>query len=482
MPGITEKEAAHLLRRLGFNGAPNDIAALLGTKRDKAIDRLVNFGKIDNSLLEGRLRQDFPFYTAKSEAPLNDTNFNETEIRQWWLERMLLTARPLEEKLTLFWHNFFATSLDKVPVVHMFAQNQTLRQFATARFDDLLLQVAQGPAMLIYLDGVVSTDKEPNENFGRELQELFSMSPFDVVTGEANYTEQDVKEIARAFTGWRFRKSADPSPFAYEWFLDTAQADSRSKTIYGQTANFSGQDVITVIASRRATARFLVKRLFEFFVYPLDLNSAADRATIEKFADLYFANDHSIRELVRAIFKSPEFFSERAFFGLIKNPVEFVVGTMRMLGATFQFGSPEARNLDLERTLRSMGMDLLKPPNVFGWRLNLGFVTNDAMLERYNFADLVIGGSARTSSTQPGLVAPNFFNSVKASVKKTLTASLVPFGSLEFAPEVIDRLQTYLLADPNGNPAPWTTNRILGLFKVINFTRLVICLPEFQLN
>jgi uncharacterized protein (DUF1800 family) len=133
--------------------------------------------------------------------------------------------------MTLFWHNFFATSLDKVSPLFMYLQNLDLRRLALARFDDLLLQVAQGPAMLIWLDGVTSTQADPNENFGRELQELFSMGTHDAVTGEPNYTEQDVKEITRAFTGWRFRKSADKSPFAYEWFLDETQADTRAKTI-----------------------------------------------------------------------------------------------------------------------------------------------------------------------------------------------------------------------------------------------------------
>src|SRR5262249_10141375 len=155
-------------------------------------NRLIDYQKSDNTSMDAALERDFEFLRAKSETALNDQNFNETEIRQWWIARMLSTARPFEEKMTLFWHNFFATSVEKVPVVHMYLQNLDLRRLALTRFDDLLLQVAQGPAMLIWLDGITSTEREPNENFARELQELFSMGTHDVVTGEPNYSEQDV--------------------------------------------------------------------------------------------------------------------------------------------------------------------------------------------------------------------------------------------------------------------------------------------------
>jgi uncharacterized protein (DUF1800 family) len=309
------------------------------------------------------------------------------------------------------------------------------------------------------------------------------MGPFDISTGEPNYTEQDVKEIARALAGWRFRKSAAASPFAYEWFLDDAEADSGSKTIYGQTANFTGQDVITVIANRRATARFLVKRLFEFFVYPLDLTTDADKATVERFADTYFSVNHSIKELVRAIFKSPEFFSDRAFFSLVKNPVEFVVSAIRMFSATVTFGTPEKRDAAIETSLRNMGMELFKPPNVFGWRLNLGFVTNDAMLERYNFADLLTTGTPRTAITDPGVTPPLIGQDVKKTAVKTLAAALTPFAQLELDAAVMSRLEAYLLADLQGNPATWNPHNFgFDFLKVINLCRLVVCLPEFQVN
>src|SRR6266513_629649 len=192
---------------------------------------------------------------------------------------MVHTRLPFEEKLTLFWHNHFATAISKVPEILMYIQNLTLRQNALGRFDDLLLRVAQDPAMLVWLDGITSARGKPNENFARELQELFTMGIVDVVTGERNYSEDDVKEIARAFTGWKIAPPRGvPNPFAFGFFVNPDEHDNTAKTIYGQTANFGGEDIVTLIAGRRPTARFLARKLIETFVYPLN-GTSNDAAT-----------------------------------------------------------------------------------------------------------------------------------------------------------------------------------------------------------
>ena len=160
-------------------------------------------------------------------------------MQRWWFTRMVHTQRQFEEKMTLFWHNHFATASSKVDDIFMIVQNLTLRNNALDRFDDLLLKVAQDPAMLLWLDGVTNVSGQPNENFSRELQELFTMGIKDVVTGEPNYTEQDVKEIARAFTGWKFFRPRDnPSPYAFLFFENPPEHDDKIKTVYGQTLNF----------------------------------------------------------------------------------------------------------------------------------------------------------------------------------------------------------------------------------------------------
>src|SRR5262249_5931940 len=170
--------------------------------RDRAVDSLLNFDSVDNSDLENRLNKSF---NPKKFTPNDD-------LQLWWIIRMVLTARPFEEKMTLLWHNHFATALDKVPYSLMYVQNQMLRSSCLDRFDDLLLQVSQDPAMLVWLDGVTNKLRHPNENYARELQELFTMGTHDVVAATPNYTEQDVKEIARAFTGWGFHEKEGKKP------------------------------------------------------------------------------------------------------------------------------------------------------------------------------------------------------------------------------------------------------------------------------
>ncbi|HEY9232981.1 MAG TPA: DUF1800 domain-containing protein, partial [Blastocatellia bacterium] len=337
MASLSYDEAAHLLRRGGFGGSPDEIDNLASRGREGAVDYLLNYSQINNQAMDDLLRASFDFSDLG-----NNQKFNNGEIRRWWVTRMVTTQRQFEEKMTLFWHNHFATASSKVQDIYMYVQNLKLRQMALGRFDDLLLQVAQDPAMLIWLDNVTNVLGKPNENFGRELQELFTMGINDVVTGTANYSEADVKEVARAFTGWNFQR-AQGSQYGFSFRLVTNQHDNGAKTIYAGTpaqtsGNLSGEDVITVIANRQATARYLTWKLWNFFAYPLT-TSAADHATIDKFANVYLSNNHSVKELVRAIFTADEFFSERARFALVKQPVELIVGGIRMLGAQYLFGT-----------------------------------------------------------------------------------------------------------------------------------------------
>ena len=262
MASITYDEAAHLLRRMGFGGAPGEIDDLVARGREGAVDFLLNYEQIDNNEMEGLLRSSFDF-----SDPFNFQKFNRGELQRWWFTRMTHTRRPFEEKMTIFWHNHFATSASKTTDLLIYIQNLTLRTHALDRFDNLLLKVAQDPAMLVWLDGITNVRGKPNENFARELQELFTMGINDVVTGEANYTEQDVKEVARTYTGWKFfHDRTNPNPFSYTFIVNPPEHDSTSKTVYsgapwGKTGNLDGTDVIEIVCARRATARYLVKKL-----------------------------------------------------------------------------------------------------------------------------------------------------------------------------------------------------------------------------
>jgi uncharacterized protein (DUF1800 family) len=478
MATISLKQAAHLMRRMGFGGNADDLGRLVGLEREAAVDSLLNHGQVDNSAMEAILRSSFDF-----SDPFNFARFNRSELQRWWLTRMVFTRRPFEEKMTLFWHNHFATAASKVPEIFMYIQNLLLRTRALDRFDDLLLKVAQDPAMLIWLDGLTNVKGVPNENFSRELQELFSMGITDVVTGEPNYTELDVKEIARAFTGWKaFHPRDNPDPFAYTFVVVPNEHDNLTKTVYGQTLNFSGEDIVQVIAARRATARYLVKKLFEFFVYTLEDN-AADRDTIEKFANVYFDRNHSIKQLVRAIFISDEFFSERAEFGLVKSPVEFVVGAVRMSGARYNPGGFARGSNILGQLATFLGEELLNPPDVAGWKRNLGWINTSTLLNRFTFADILATGRTRNEN-EPGLwLLPDQLRSLaKKNSKKTVKTVLAALGPLDVGSETTGTLRSYLDTDDQGNSAPFKKNDASIDKKVRGLVHLVMCLTEFQLN
>lgn len=472
----TYDDIAHVLRRMGFGGSPEDIDELVPRGREGAVDFLIDFTRIDNKPMEDVLAASFDFSDVT-----DNQKFNQGEIRRWWFTRMVYTRRQFEEKMTLFWHNHFATALSKVDERLIYNQNLTLRANVLERFDTLLLKVSQDPAMLVWLDGTTNVLGSPNENFAREIQELFTMGVNDVVTGAPNYTEQDVKEIARAFTGGKFRRDRAGAGLTFSFFKADNQVDKGSKTIYGQTANFTWEDVITILSARRSTARYLVKELFEFFVYPLT-SSAADKQTIEKFADVYMNKDHSIKELIRAIFTSDEFFSDRARFALVKQPVELVVGAIRMLGGTYNPGTWERGQSSntLAGSTRSMGQDLFNPPDVNGWDLHLGWVNTASMLDRFNFSNLFVT-NRRFENPGVFVTIDQLKKYTKTSSKKTVKKFLSVLGPLP-TDGVIKPLKNYLETDDQGNKITWQVTDQTVDKKVRGLVHQIMCLPEFQLN
>lgn len=489
MANITYDEGAHLLRRMGFGGSPEEIEDLVSRGRESAVDYLINYDLIDNPI-EDILETAFPTI-----PPPNHSGRTLNLGAQWWEARMRITRRQFEEKMTLFWHNHFATALSKVSNPLMYLQNLTLRNYALARFDDLLLKAAQEPAMSVWLDGVTNVSGRPNENFARELQELFTMGIRDVVTGEPNYSESDVKEVARAFTGWKFKGGEDPRPNKLKkvkFLFNADEHDNGSKTIYGRAANYGGEDVVTIICARRATARFLVTNLFEFFVYPLT-ESVEDKTTIEKYADVYMNTDHSIKAVVRAIFTSDEFFGERARFALVKTPPELIFGSLRMLGVNRTDDSKELLNngSSISNRLRSMGLEPFNPPSVAGWDLNLAWINSATLLERYNFASDLTSklhpifrppGGGTIEYTGPTTTNDLYKKYARPTAEETVGSFLRVLGPLEVDGETFATLKTYLETDDNGSPAqfvpddPTIDNRVRGL------VHLIMCLPAFQLN
>ena len=278
----------------------------------------------------------------------------------WWANRMFSTRRPLEEKLTLFWHGHFATGENKVRDYRMMIrQNEMLRARASGAFRDLLVGILKDPAMLVYLDNGENVKKHPNENFGRELLELFTM-------GVGNYTERDVREAARAFTGW----TNDVLAFRF----DADQHDFGQKTFLGRTGTFDGEDIIDAILAQPVTAEFVAAKVYRFFV--------CDEIAGPVKADLgrtYRDSGYQMKPLLKRIFLSKDFYSPSAFATQIKSPVHLVVSTYRKMSLGQVPTIP-----DFGRMTSGLGQSLFDPPNVAGWAGGRTWITPSTLLNRGN--------------------------------------------------------------------------------------------------
>ena len=394
----------HLLRRTGFGANPHELAMYEGMGFDTAVDHLVNYQTLDNSTVPAR--PDIVLSYENSEYGDLDT------IQWWWLSRMVNTSRPLEEKMTLFWHNHFATGFSKVGNPYlMYVQNKFLRANALGNFKDLLLGITSDPAMLIWLDGNYNEKGNPNENYAREVMEVFS-------TGRGLYTEDDVKAGARAFTGFVVNDDGTSS-------FVPSRHDSGSKTFLGQTGYFGPDDVVDILVSHPATASNLATELFSFFAYP---NPSSE--TVSKFAQVYLDSNGNIRSVVEAILRSDEFRSADAYLAQVKSPVEFVATALRSTGATADQGS----TLD---SLSYMGQTLLDPPTVFGWPSGTNWIDSASVFERYNFP-LTMSTTQEdgTSRLDSGAVFPS--GQPSPAGVEALTNSLFPDG---LPPEFLSVIQ-----------------------------------------
>ncbi len=367
----TEKQMiAHLLRRAGFGGNNSDLEAYRALGFEGAVDRLVNYGAVDDGATErgvAEMRKQNPA-SANEKRPEYGNPGLEIAI---WLYRMLSTRRPLQEKMTLFLHGHFTSSIEDVKNANlMYGQNALYRQNAlTTDFKAFTKQVARDPAMLIYLNNNTNRKGSPNENWARELMELFTL-------GIGNYTENDVKESARAFTGWTVVR--DTGQFVFR----QAQHDSDPKTFLGVTGNLNGDDVVDIIFNQPAHTKFMARKLLRFFVY-----DNPDDATVARFADIYARSGLSIKELVRQILLSPEFRSDQAYYSLIKSPAEFTVSALRALS----LNTTNLKTLiGASQAMALMGQQLYAPPNVGGWPGMSTWINGSTYYTRANFAQSIV--------------------------------------------------------------------------------------------
>jgi len=466
-------KAAHLLHRAGFGGTPEEVARLAAMPVEAAVEELLNYEAIPESFPEpdfsalreldeelARLRR-----ARADEADLrrqvqrirraNIVKFQ--ELRTNWVRRMIETRRPLQEKLVLFWHGHLVSGLPETRVAeHMARQLDLFRRLAAGNFKELILAISRDPAMLSYLDNNSNRKGKPNENYARELLELFTM-------GIGNYTEDDVKEAARAFTGWTFAGN--------EFVFRREQHDDGLKTFLGRTGRWDGTDIIDIVFEQPATARFLPRKLWEFFAY-----QGPEERLVEELAGVFRRHRWEIKPLLRAIFRSEAFFSPRAIRSKVKSPVELVVGTVRVTGS----GLPDEV---LVRAMDLMGQRLLSPPNVGGWPQGRGWINTATVLLRYNFSALLLSGA------MPGVP--------RGRAAPAPVAQLIDSARVRTAGDVIDQLVDRFIQGrldgrrrwgllralgTNREDTPWRLDGARSQEQLRSAVHLIMSMPEYQLH
>jgi uncharacterized protein (DUF1800 family) len=372
-------DIAHLLRRSGFGGTPTQIATLAAQDWATTVDQLLDFSAAPSDTEPAFLTADIGDWEK------------EYQLQQWWLDRMATTTTPLQEKLTFFWHGHFATANYKVADMRlMYLQNALFRQMATGGFRDLVQQMALQPAMLLWLDNDPNSKGHPNENFARELMELFTL-------GVGNYTQADIVASARAWTG---HNTLDGDRTQYHFYA--SRHDTGMKTFMGVTQNWDGPDIIDFLLRDDATrkeiaARYIAKKMWSFFAFP-----DPDDTIVTSLAGVFLTSDLSVAELVRAIFNHPAFLSTAAKQGLVRSPVEWVVACMRAVNLTAGDANPQW-------WMGDMGQELFEPPNVSGWRPNDYWLTTSRAWARANWSRYIIWRNdvGNTLSAIVGMTVPD---------------------------------------------------------------------------
>jgi hypothetical protein len=409
--------AAHLLNRAGFGGAPAEIQALANLRLEDAVSQLVDYEKIEERIPNPDWARPDPSRQQKfmemrqlgeEERRRRLREFQQTErqrmleLRGWWLRKMAHGPRPLQEKMVLFWHGHFATSVEKVKEAYlMWRQNDLFRRMAVGNWKDLLIEVARDPAMLVWLDQAQSKKEHPNENFAREVMELFAL-------GEGHYTEKDITEGARALTGWSYdrpRQEFIERPF---WH------DRGSKTLFGNTGNFDGEDFLEMIVQQPQAARFITAKLWKFFAGDDPGEKIGDA-----LASIFREDGNQFKPVLRAIFSSEEFYSPSIVRNQVKSPVQWLVGSVKMLERELP---PPMICFGLTRNL---GQDLFAPPNVKGWDGGLSWITTNNLLARYNEAATLVQGD---TSMMGGIFPnnPNINREVERRLKFARVGSVDP--------------------------------------------------------
>ena len=427
---------SHLLRRAGFGGTPDELDAYLAQGYEATVEQLLHPDEDEPALGDEDIVR--RYHIDQNSLMLIESS------QAYWLYRMINSKRPLEEKMPLFWHGLFATAYGKLnhakAVVN---QTNTFRRRGLGSFRTLLIELSRDPAMIFWLDNKDNHNGAPNENYGRELLELFSM-------GIGNYTEEDVKACARAFSGWTManadymsiRASRDSiwphGRLDWQFQYKPEDHDDGEKLFLGHTGRFNGEDIIDIICRHPATAWFVAGKLYKFFVA-----DDPDESAIQELADEFTRSNGNIESVMRALFLSEFFRSEKARFARVKSPAELVAGTARLTGS-HQFSDWSIVNLAMDTNY--MGQEILNPPSVEGWHTGMEWVDTGTLVERVNSAAQGAG-----DLNQPGVQAiiqrlrQQLTTGADSFTPKALVESCLELaGGIQLSPTTLDHLVSYV--------------------------------------
>ena len=372
----------HLMRRAGFGAPQEELQTRSAKGYDATVEELLHPEQLP-AIDENEFYRYFPGYEGALGPPINQAE---------WVYRMINTKRPLEEKIALFWHQLFATGNSKVDnPPELTQQIKMFRNYGLGSFKELLVELAKNPAMIYWLDNNGNHNGAINENWGRELMELFAL-------GVGNYSEDDIKEASRAFTGWTIAPKIPRNPlgrFYWNFEYKPEDHDDGEKTFLGHTGNFNGEDIINILANQPATPRFLARHLYNFFVADeaqvpaWNITPPRDPEAIQTLVDAYNDSKGDIRSILRVLFKSDFFKSAR--FEHVKSPAELVVGTVRIAG---NYNGPRPGLTLLAMECNWQGQELLNPPSVESWHTGSEWIDGGALVRRVNFAAGVLGDTS----------------------------------------------------------------------------------------
>jgi len=448
---------AHLMRRAGFGASRDELEVYVARGYEATVEELLH--PEDQPLFDDDLIYRYvPYFRSGTSVQ---------GYQCYWVYRMISTRRPLEEKMTLFWHHLFATGFSKVEnSPQMNRQIAMFRRHGLGDFRNLLLELSRDPAMIFWLDNCENHKGAPNENYGRELLELFSM-------GVGNYTEDDVKACARAFTGWTMVLGLPRYPYGEhfnEFEYRPEDHDDGEKVFLGQRGRFNGEDVIDIIVRNPATALFLGRRLYTFFVADMP-----DQAAINILADSFVQSKGQVRPVLRTLFNSDFFKSDKARFAKVKSPAELVAGVMRLVD---DYTSPKPDIHAIAAACNYMGQELLNPPTVEGWHTGQEWIDSGALVERVNFAadqagDLDKPGVQRIADRLATL-GPS------ATPAQLVDGCLELAGPVRVSPQRRDQLIAHV---ERGGKLGWKTAGERQGFdeRVATLLQLIVSAPEYQL-